>query len=615
MSLSDLKSLDLDELAATYENIRHYPGQLRDPFKEEQIIVRALAETPEKALEVAKDHGERFGRDFRVMPLEEAASLVNDYDHKFTHGDIMAIAKSEGKNVQKLGETMTQRFELWEVEGVEGLFVTGGGATRYLSTLSPQQTITQLSRIEREEVKRLAHHDESMRNFFLKEGVHQTVGALVCIDREELRRQERTAQIEAGYTKKDDSYRLDDGKLGAFAELTPRDGVFDLKVWTADYSYAVDRDLEPIYNTSVYVEREEQDLLNTRELTVDGVRTSLLKYGITLPPGLAKALSVQREEYWQGHADEINKIAAELKDVLTEVIYNDMSAADAEERRGGTAELAQETLSRADLVGNEDEPKIRGMVQALRDIAGADQTKEPHVIAGEALAAVGEMSTPGRVERVVLSPDDRFLTFDAYGGAVEQMEAAGIAGMQRKIDARETSLRKALGDIRRLGGDGTDEQVFANTVMVARLTLSEHERDLHSSPPTLDVQVMQLALRTIAISDEFYAYAQSDSAVNPGVVDRAVESFKGGVKLLINLDKQSMSVGGKSVDDLAKVVNDAGSLTSLTYAELGARTSAIAGAALDEVNSMRHSIDDRVSLDQPQINEVRQVNAGVGIGL
>jgi hypothetical protein len=227
------------------------------------------------------------------------------------------------------------------------------------------------------------------------------------------------------------------------------------------------------------------------------------------------------------------------------------------------------------------------------------------------------MSTPGRVERVVLnqSPDDRFLTLDAYEGALEQMEEAGIARMQAKIDARETSLRSALQDIRRLGGDGTDEQVFANTVMVARLTLSEHERDLHSSPRTLDVQVMQFALRTIAISDESYAYAQSDSAVAPGFVGRAVESFKSGVNFLINLDKQGMNVGGKSVDDLAKVVHDAGSIPSLTYAELGARTSAIAGAALDEVNSMRHSIDERVSLDQPQINEVRQGNAGVGIGL
>jgi hypothetical protein len=612
MSLSDLRSLDLDELAATYENIPRRPGQLRDQLKEEQLIVRSLAETPEKALEVAKDHCGQFGRDFRVVPLEESAPLLNDYDHKFTREDLLTIAKSEGKTVQKLGETMTQRFELWEVEGIEGSFVTGGGATRYLSTLSPLQTMAQLDRLERESVKRVAHHDESMRKFFLKGGFQETVDVLVYLDREELRRQERAAQIEAGYTKKDDSYRLDDGKFGFFADLTPRDGVFDVKVWTSDYSYAVDRDLGPIYDTEVYVEREEQDLLNTRELTVDGVRTSLLKYGITLPPGLAKALSVQREEYWQGHADEINKIAGDLKDVLTEVIYNDMSAADAEERWVGTAELAQETLSRADLVGNEDEPKIRGMVQALRDIAAADQTKEPHVIAGEALAGVGEMITPGRVERVVLnqSPDDRFPTLDAYEAALERIEEGGIA----RIEARDAALYKALEDIHTAGKNCISQEGVQEIIRLASKPLGEYNKDLHSTWISSHEQVMHLALATIKYSEG--RYTLTSSKYDPKEVKKAADSFAGALELLIKWDRQGLHVNGNSIDHIAEATYNTGlHYPAHSHVEFGAQVSAIAGAALDQVNSMRHSIDQVVSPDWQQTNEVRQGNSAGGISL
>jgi hypothetical protein len=151
--------------------------------------------------------------------------------------------------------------------------------------------------------------------------------------------------------------------------------------------------------------------------------------------------------------------------------------------------------------------------------------------------------------------------------------------------------------------------------MVARLTLSEHERDLHFFGQTQDVQVLHLALRTIAISDEVSTYAASSPNVNTKAVDSGVQAFKSGVEFLTKLNEQGMNVGGESIDAIAKVAYQAGRNGASTYAELGARTSAIAGAALDEVNSMRHSIDDRVSLDQPQINEVRQGNAGVGISL
>jgi hypothetical protein len=105
---------------------------------------------------------------------------------------------------------------------------------------------------------------------------------------------------------------------------------------------------------------------------------------------LAKELSDWREEYWQGHADEINKTAEELKGVLTDVIYNDMSAIDAEERGIGATELARQTLASADLAGIGVNPRTQVMVQALRDIVDADRAKEPHVIAEEALKAVGD---------------------------------------------------------------------------------------------------------------------------------------------------------------------------------------------------------------------------------
>jgi hypothetical protein len=311
------------------------------------------------------------------------------------------------------------------------------------------------------------------------------------------------------------------------------------------------------------------------------------------------------------------EMAEELKRVLTNVIYNDMSAMNAEEKRIGTTELARQTLSRADLVGIEAAPQTQIMVQALRDIAAADPTKEPHMIAGEALAEVGEMSTPGRVERVVLnqSPDDRFPTLDAYEDALEQMEAAGIAGIQRKIDARETSLRSALEDIRRVGSNRTDAQVFAETVVLARLTLSEHEKDLRFFGQTKDVQVMHLGLRTIAISDELNTYAPSSPSVNAKAVDSGVQAFKSGVEFLTRLDEQGMRVGGESIDAIAQVVYEAGRYGASTYAELGARMSAIAGAAIDEVNSMSHSVGQEVNPEPRKANEVGQGKQGIGFAL
>ena len=319
------------------------------------------------------------------------------------------------------------------------------------------------------------------------------------------------------------------------------------------------------------------------------------------------------------------EIAEELKRVLTRIIYNDMSAMDAEERWVGTAELAQETLSRADLAGVEADPRMRIMVQALRDIVDVSHPKEPYVIAEKALRAVGdglpeqlsnwrELGENWEVPELDQSPVDSLRMAD-YEAAAERMGIEGMARMGREEWARTTSLYLALDDIRRVGSNRTDAEVFADTVMLARLTLSEHEKDLRFFGQTKDVQVMHLALRTIAVSDELSAYAPSSPSVNTKAVDSGVQAFKSGVEFLTMLDEQGMRVGGESIDAIAKVVYDAGRDGASTYAQLGERMSAIAGAAIDEVNSMSNSVGQVLSPEPRKVNEVGRGKPGIGVAL
>jgi hypothetical protein len=423
----------------------------------------------------------------------------------------------------------------------------------------------------------------------------------------------RGSWIEEAFTKRDESYLVNDGYVEGFvASITPREGFFDLEVYRNEYEYVRDDDI------GVHVEGHREEYLNSRELTVDNIRTAVREFEITVPESLANELTEWQEKYWEGHAGEIDKIAEELKGVLTQIIYNDMSAMDEEERWVGTAELAQETLSRPDLAGVVPDDKMRIMVMALRDLSDGRRHGHAFMIAQEALEKVGAMGTPAaQVEAPEwnVSPDDRFPTLGAYETALGRMEEEGIARMEREMNARATSLYWALDDIRRLGGHRTDERVFADTVALARLTLSEHERDLRFFGQTTDVQVMHLALRTIAISDELSTYAASSPIVNTKAVGSGVQAFKSGVEFLTKLNEQGMSVGGESIDAIAKVVYQAGRNGASTYAQLGERMSAIAGAAIDEVNSMRHSIDQGVSLDRQKTSEVGRGNQGIGVAL
>lgn len=272
----------------------------------------------------------------------------------------------------------------------------------------------------------------------------------------------------------------------------------------------------------------------------------------------------------------------ELKNVLVQIVYNDMSATGAEEKKIGTRDLAQDTLLRAGIPELERDPKTKIMVRALQEIADdSANTKESHVIAGGALAEVERMQAPVRK----------------------------VVGM----DARTGSFYRALHDISRLGRDSADDQVYANTVMKARLTLSDHESDMRSADLTLDEQLLYFGARRIALADEFHAYSLGASTANPNVVDRVVQSFKGGIEFLIMLNEREKKVPGESIDKLAKLVYDAVSVKPRSFADLGAQMSAIADYTVAKVDSIGHSIDQGVS-PEPQIKGVRYAAGAVGIG-
>jgi len=350
----------------------------------------------------------------------------------------------------------------------------------------------------------------------------------------------------------------------------------------------------------------------------------LKEFDISLPDSLADGLTEWQEKFWDGQEIEPNfgefndRMAPEeeLKRILTKVIYNDMSAMNAEEKRIGTTELALQTLSRADLVGIEADPKTQIMVQALRDIADAGHGKEPHVIAGDALAEVGRMrtlATEVETSGFNLPYDDRFPTRTAYDDALARMETEGIARAEREMAVTKAAAYSALEDIRAVGANRNDEQVWTETVGRARQTLAEHEKNLGGS---MQESVMRLALRVIADSNELITYAQSDPRrVSAGAVDKGVNAFKAGIEFLMKLDEQKMSIYGESVDNLAQVVYQAGHYGGSSYAQLGARVSAIAGAAIDEVNSMSHSVGQGVSPEPQKANEVGQGKRGIGIAL
>jgi hypothetical protein len=85
---------------------------------------------------------------------------------------------------------------------------------------------------------------------------------------------------EEEFTKRGESYIVTDGYVEGFhATITPREGFFDLEVWGEEY-------------------------LNTRELTVDNVRTVLGEFKIDLPDKLANGLTEWQEKFWDGNGIE-----------------------------------------------------------------------------------------------------------------------------------------------------------------------------------------------------------------------------------------------------------------------------------------------------------------------
>jgi hypothetical protein len=110
---------------------------------------------------------------------------------------------------------------------------------------------------------------------------------------------ERGPWLEEEFTKEGESYIVNDGYVEGFrASITPREGFFDLEVYRHESEYERDDDI------GIYVQGYREEYLNSRELTVDNLRTAVEDFKLTVPDNLAKELTEWQEKHWDGNEIE-----------------------------------------------------------------------------------------------------------------------------------------------------------------------------------------------------------------------------------------------------------------------------------------------------------------------
>ncbi len=140
--------------------------------------------------------------------------------------------------------------------------------------------------------------------------------------------------LEEEFTKEGESYIVNDGYVEGFrASITPREGFFDVEVYRNEHEYERDDEI------GVHVVGHREEYLNSRELTVDNIRTAVRDF-VTIPDSLANELTEWQEKYWDGN--EIEKgyapEGAEAPEEISERLRLEYGSALAEAQ--GIAEFA-----------------------------------------------------------------------------------------------------------------------------------------------------------------------------------------------------------------------------------------------------------------------------------
>ena len=288
--------------------------------------------------------------------------------------------------------------------------------------------------------------------------------------------------LEDEYTTGMKRYRLivDDGG-GYSVKITPNaSGEFDVEVWSEKYAYVVGDGIGAINGMKLgYVERFEERRSNICASSVDGVRTALQEFDVTLPDSLAERLSDWQQDYseaYEAYLDDLRrsfedeepvapemeqKIATENREFIegfdcyfvehergwakitpsqgvfdveivrtgytdyeedyTGEIYRGLCIEQCSETRELTVEDVRKVLDQSDIKLPD------GLAEKLsewRREFWEGQADELRMAAAEA-GDWDESPIPG-----MDSPDERFPTKEAYEAALERMEMEGIARVE-----------------------------------------------------------------------------------------------------------------------------------------------------------------------------------------
>src|SRR5262245_42348033 len=185
------------------------------------------------------------------------------------------------------------------------------------------------------------------------------------------------------------------------------------------------------------------------------------------------------------------------------------------------------------------------------------------------------------------SPDERFTTMYGFEQAPESREIREIRDMEQGDERRRELLYKALTSIRKEGESCTSSHQLSEIVKLASETLAEYEKDLRRSDQPLDEKVLSLGLRSIEHSKEWLNHPRANFGVEPWERQKGADAVRGGVELLKKYHQHGMSVGEDVVKDIASAVGKSARDSASSYAELGAKASAMAELAIEEADAIR----------------------------
>jgi len=114
------------------------------PLNEGRVF-RVIATNPGDAIKATESHLNPHlnnkNVDLHIVPLKKLLPLLNVTEHEWNQRDILRIAAAEKRGHRHHGEVGASRLQLWEIEGIRGVFASekDGANPRILSDLSPQE--------------------------------------------------------------------------------------------------------------------------------------------------------------------------------------------------------------------------------------------------------------------------------------------------------------------------------------------------------------------------------------------------------------------------------------------------------------------------------------------